>query len=95
MSQADDDIAATTLAVMWNGGGAAGVAPGRHFASDELAALLHEPMAALGTADPELTASLLTHAVMGHLTDLLWQRAQASPTQVERIVAFCVDAAAP
>ncbi len=93
LSQTDDDIAATTLAVMWNGGGAPGVGPGRHFASADLAALLHAPLAALGSTDPELTASLVTHAVMGRLTDLLWQRARPSSTEVERIVAFCVHAA--
>ena len=55
LAQADEDIAATTLAVLWNGSAlGGGPAAGRHFASAPLASLLHEPFAALGSAAPEL-----------------------------------------
>ena len=77
LSQADEDIAATTLAVLWNGGSVGeGSASGRHHASAPLAALLHEPFAALGSPDPDLDASLAAHATLGRLTDHLWQRDQ-------------------
>ena len=60
LAQADDEIAATTLAVLWNGGAAGdGTTAGRHFASATLATLLHGPFAALGSDDPELDASLV------------------------------------
>ena len=45
LSQADDGIAETTLAVLFNAGGVAdGRASGRHPASGTLATLLHEPL---------------------------------------------------
>ena len=54
---ADEDIAATTLAVLWNGGSVGeGLPSGRPSASRPLATLLREPFAALGSADPELDA---------------------------------------
>ena len=59
LSQTDDEIAATTLAVLWNAGTAGeGVAAGRHFASAPLGALLHDPFTALGSTDPELDSSV-------------------------------------
>ena len=66
---ADEDIAATTLAVLWNGGSVGdgtAVRPHRRPARP-LATLLHEPFAELGSADPELDASLAAHAVVGTL----------------------------
>ena len=94
LSQADEDIAATTLAVLWNGGSAGeGSASGRHHASAPLAALLHEPFAALGSPDPDLDASLAAHATLGRLTDHLWQRDQPTTTEIDRIVDFWVAAA--
>ena len=80
LAQADEDIAATTLAVLWNGGSAdGGLAAGRHFASAPLASLLHEPFAALGSDAPELDAALAAHATLGMLSDCLWQRSRADP----------------
>ncbi len=50
LAQADAELSATSLAVLWNGGSAdAGLAAGRHFASAPLATLLAEPFAALGS----------------------------------------------
>ena len=92
-SQADEDIAATTLAILWNGGGVAQEASGRHFASAPLAALLQEPLAALGSSAPEVDATLCAHAVLGMLTDCLWQRVQPTATETEHAVRFCLAAA--
>jgi hypothetical protein len=94
LSQADDDIAETTLAVLYNSGGLAeGRAAGRHFASAPLATLLHEPFAELGSADPQLAASFVAHAVLGQLSDHLWQRTRPTAAEIDRTVALCVAAA--
>ena len=94
LSQAAPDFAATTLAVLWNGSAASqGVAAGRHFASAPLATLLYEPFAALGSTQPELDASLAAHAVLGKLSDHLWQRTQPSRAELSRITDFCLRAA--
>jgi AcrR family transcriptional regulator len=96
LSQTDEAIAATTLAVLWNGGSLAqGLASGRHFASAPLAALLHQPLADLGSAAPALDAALAAHAVLGVLSDHLWQRTRPTGGEVERITAFCIAAVSP
>ena len=86
LAQADEDIAATTLAVLWNGSSVGGgPAAGRHFASAPLSSLLHEPFAALGSRAPELDAALAAHATLGMLSDCLWQRVQPTPAEVDRV----------
>jgi AcrR family transcriptional regulator len=96
LSQADGQVAATTLAVLWNGGSAAGgLAAGRHFASSPLASLLEEPFAALGSDAPERDAALAEHATLGTLSDLLWRRAEPTPADVDRVAGFCVRAVTP
>ena len=93
LSQADEDIAATTLAVLWNGGSVGqGPASGRHFASGPLSTLLLEPFAALGSTTPELDASLVAHATFGKLSDYLWQRARAARAEIDHIIDFCLSA---
>jgi len=93
LAQADGDIAATTLAVLWNGGSVGGgLAAGRHFASAPLASLLHEPFAALGSEAPELDAALAAHATLGMLSDCLWQGAAPTPSEVTRVADFCLAA---
>lgn len=97
LSQANPGIAETTLAVLWNGG-SIGIeqASGRHFASAPLASLLHEPLAALGSDNPELHARLASHATLGMLADHLWQRTQASRREIDEITRFCLaDVAGP
>jgi AcrR family transcriptional regulator len=95
LSQADGDVAATTLAVLWNGGTAAGgLAAGRHFASSPLASLLEEPFADLGSQAPELHAALAAHATLGTLSDLLWRRVEPTSADIDRVTAFCVRAVA-
>ncbi len=85
LSQADADVAATTLAVLWNGGM---VPAGRHAA--RLAPLLIDPLAALGDDDPEGVAMLLAHAAVGTLNDLLWAGRPPTAADVDRVTAFCL-----
>ena len=92
LSQSDDDSAATTRAVLWNGGNAGPESSGRHFASASVGALLREPLAELGSTDPELDASLVAHAVFGRLTDALWQESQPARAEIDHLVAFVLAA---
>lgn len=94
LSQTREKTASTTLAVLWNGGSfERDMAPGSHATGAPLAELLHEPFAALGSAEPRLDASLVTHAVLGRLGQHLWARTRPGPDEVEHITRFCVDAA--
>jgi AcrR family transcriptional regulator len=92
LAQSDNDIAATTRAVLWNGGSAGPESSGRHFASASVGALLREPLAALGSIDPELDASLVAHAVFGRLTDAVWEESQPSRAEIDHLVAFALAA---
>ncbi len=97
LSQADADIAATTLAVLWNGGSRrqrAGIRPPACRARRSRA-LLREPFAALGSPDPELDASLAAHATMGTLSDHLWRGDQPTRAEIDRIVDFWLAAVSP
>jgi AcrR family transcriptional regulator len=93
LAQADGDMAAATLAVLWNGSGVdGGLAAGRHFAAAPLASLLHEPFGALGSDAPGLDAALAAHATLGLLSDCLWRGAAATRVEVDRVTGFCVRA---
>jgi len=93
LSQADVDIAATTLAVLWNASAlGGGPAAGRHFASAPVSSLLREPFTALGSATPGLDAALAAHATLGLLSDCLWREAQPTRAEVERVTTFCLHA---
>lgn len=84
LSQTREEIAATTLAVLWNGESiGAGM---RHNANAPLAALLHEPFAALGSQQPELDASLVAYAALGKVSEYLWAGRTPGRTQIERMV---------
>ncbi len=94
---ADDEIASTTLAVLWNAGSLgpgpasmSGSPAGPPSASAPLAALVVDPFAQLGSADPALQASLAAHAVVGKLSDYLWPRTRPSAGDTDRIVAACL-----
>jgi AcrR family transcriptional regulator len=88
---ADEDIASTTLAVLWNGGSVGeGLPSGRPSASRPLATLLREPFAELGSADPDLDASLAAHAVVGNLSDDLWNRARPSQAAIDHVADVCL-----
>ncbi|MEU6642846.1 helix-turn-helix domain-containing protein [Saccharomonospora sp. NPDC046836] len=96
LSQAAEDIAATTRAVLWNAvglrnsGDSAPLAP-----SGRLAVLLHGPFADLGSGDPAFDASLAAHATFGTLADYVWQRAEPSKADIDRITAFCLRTVGP
>jgi AcrR family transcriptional regulator len=93
LSQAEGEVAETTIAVLSNSGGVeGGGASGRHFAAGPLATLLREPFAELGSTDPELDASVMAHAVLGKMSDHLWARTHPSPAEAERIVELCLAA---
>jgi AcrR family transcriptional regulator len=94
LSQTDEKVAATTLAVLWNGSSFdRGMAPGSHNASVPLAALLREPLTALGSANPDLAASLVAHAALGKMSEYLWAGRRPTRNELEDIIRFCVDAA--
>jgi hypothetical protein len=91
---ADEDIAATTRAVLWNGASVGeGVPTGRPSASRPLAALLREPFAALGSASPDLDASLVAHAVVGQLSEYLWERTRPRRADIAHVVDVCLAVA--
>lgn len=93
LGQAAAEIAATARAVLWNAGSAGEqLISGHSRASALLAALLREPFAALGSADPELDAALAAHAVVGLLSDYLWRRAEPTATEVDRVTRYCLRA---
>lgn len=90
---ADEDVAATTLAVLWNAGSLGeGTTAGPPSASGPLSTLLREPLAELGSVDPGLDASLVAHAAVGRLSDHLWHRTRPTPADVDRITTFCLNA---
>ena len=94
MAQADDDeIAATTLAVMWNAGnlGRALLTPPPTTGSP-LASLLHDTFTELGSADPVLDASLVAHAIVGQLADHLWRHERPTSAEIDHLVRFCLAA---
>jgi AcrR family transcriptional regulator len=91
---ADEEIAATTLAVLWNAGNLGQALASRPpAASAPLATLLHVPFAELGSADPELDASLIAYAVVGQLTEHLWHGARPTRAEIDHLVAFCMATA--
>jgi AcrR family transcriptional regulator len=93
MSQAEGEVAATTLAVIWNGDSVnVGAAPGRQAANAAPGGLLEGPFAALGSTRPGLDAALIAHAVFGRLAELLWQGTHADPSEVDHLVDFCLGA---
>jgi AcrR family transcriptional regulator len=93
LSQADEENARPTLAVLWNAASLdRGIASGRHFASAPLATLLYEPFTELGSTCPELAAALAAHAVLGTLSDHLWQGSRPTAREVRTIVDFCLAA---
>lgn len=89
---ADPDIAASTRAVLWNAGGD-GLAAGHPSMNGPLASLLVTPFTDLGSAAPELDASLVAHAVIGQLSDHLQHNTRPSKAAIAHVVAFALVAA--
>ena len=93
LAQSRGQVAPATLAVLWNAGGVGdGMASGHSRMNPRLAVLLEAPLEAQGSTDPTLDSNLLTHAVVGRLSDHLWQRTAPSRSEVDHLVAFCVGA---
>jgi AcrR family transcriptional regulator len=96
MAQAAPKLAEPVLALLsGSAGGGGDLYSGRYPASAPLATLLHEPLAELGSAQPELDALLLAHAILGRLTDHLRQRAQPTRAELDHLVELCLRAAEP
>jgi AcrR family transcriptional regulator len=93
LAQTQPEIAETTLAVLWNGGGV-GENPvhSRHSATVLLGALLHEPFQALGSTSPALHAELAAHATLGKMAGYLWARATPTSAEIDQITGFCLKA---
>lgn len=91
MAQADDDIAATTLAVLWNAGAGRPGAPGS--AAGPIAVPLEAPLAALGSAAPELDAMLVAHACVGRLGQHLYAGTKPGRPEIDHLVVFALAAA--
>ncbi len=90
---ADEESAATTLAVLWNAAGLGQTMSTSHVStSARLATLLHQPLVDLRCVDPELDAVLVAHAVVGRLNDLLWGRRKPTRAETDRLVSFCLAA---
>jgi AcrR family transcriptional regulator len=92
---ADRNAAATTLAVMWNGGTVGEVEGERPTTVAMLAPLLHEPLAALGSSEPELDAAVVAHLTIGRLSDHLWQGSAPSRKETAHLVALVLRAVSP
>jgi AcrR family transcriptional regulator len=93
MSQAaDDDIAASTLAVMWNGATVGPAVGTRPSTTAPLAKLLEPPFAALGSSDPDADAAIVAHAVVGFLSDFLWSEVRPTRKQIAHVTEFCLRA---
>jgi AcrR family transcriptional regulator len=93
---ADDDIAATTRAVLWNGGRITdGLGSDRPSHAAMLATLLRDPFAELGSRDADADARLAAHATVGLMSDMLGQRVQPSHDDIDHVVAFCLAAVTP
>lgn len=94
LSQTAGPTASTTMAVLWNGGEVGpGATPVRRLTTEPLADLLHEPLAALGSVDPRLHASLIASAVSGAVSQHLWAGTRPDQGEIDRITEFCLAAA--
>ncbi len=94
LAQADEDIAATTLAVLWNGGSAGGgLAAGRHFASAPAGLPAARAVRrARAATRPSSTPRWPRTPRSGLLSDCLWRQVQPTRAEVERVATFCLRA---
>ncbi len=95
LAQASDaEGADTTLAVLWNAGNLGSRSSPTASTAARLATLLPEHLGELGCPEPEVDAVLVAHAVVGTLTDLLWQHRRPTARDVDRLVGFILAACA-
>jgi AcrR family transcriptional regulator len=97
MSQASNpEVAQSTRAVLWNGGRVGDHArPEVVTTRRPLAQLIVEPIAALGSKDPDRDAAVIAHATMGLMSDFLWRLAAPTRADVGHLVRFCTAAVQP
>jgi AcrR family transcriptional regulator len=89
LSQTREEIASTTLAVLWNGTPER-MGSGQDSAIAPLATLLREPFAQLGSTDPGLDASLVADAAVGKMSSYQRERRSPSRAETEHIIEFCL-----
>ncbi|NED66760.1 TetR/AcrR family transcriptional regulator, partial [Streptomyces sp. SID10244] len=90
LSQAQDDSAQTTRAVLWNVGSVnQEVMSSPPSVNARLAELLHEPLGELGSGDPVFDARLISNATVGALSDYLWRKVSPTAHDISRIVSAC------
>jgi AcrR family transcriptional regulator len=88
---ADEESAATTLAVLWNAASLGRTIEVSHTStSARLATLLRQPLVELDSVEPDLDGELVAHAVVGRLNDLLWGRRKPTRAETDRLVSFCL-----
>jgi len=93
LAQASDAQGAdTTLAVLWNAGTLGSRSSPTASTAARLATLLPEHLGELGCPEPEVDAVLAAHAVVGTLTDLLWQHRRPTARDVDHLVGFILAA---
>ncbi|SEP27226.1 TetR/AcrR family transcriptional regulator [Trujillonella endophytica] len=93
-TQTREDLGTVARAVLVNASISGSGAPaGRHFATTTLAALLHEPFAALGNPDPAMASMLAAHGTLGIMADHVDAGTRPSDEQRERITGFCIATA--
>ncbi len=89
---ADPEIAAATLAVLWNAGSInPASSSGSPSTAQQLGALIERPLAELGSERPTFDATLRAHAVLGLLSEHLWRRTRPMPAEVKRVASFCAN----
>jgi AcrR family transcriptional regulator len=93
---ADEDVAATTRAVLWNGGRISdNLGLNRPSHAAWLATLLREPFTQLGSTRADADAMLASHAAIGRLSDFLWQGARPTQADIDHVLEFCLAAVTP
>ena len=83
--------AESTSAVLWNSSNHnAGIPTGSQVARRPLAVLLHDPFDALGSANPDRDANLVTHAIVGIVAEHLWARTRPNRAETAHLLRFCL-----
>jgi AcrR family transcriptional regulator len=97
MAQATNpEVAHSTRAVLWNGGRVGDHSrPEAVTSNAALAELIVEPIAALGSPDPQCDAIAAAHAAMGVMEYFLWRVVTPTRVDIANLVRFCTAAVQP
>jgi AcrR family transcriptional regulator len=94
LSQTEEQTAATTRAVLWNGSSVGARVDTRpHDPVPQLAALIQEPFAAMGSRTVALDTALVARALVGTVSHHLWAGTRPTKAEIDQITAFCLGAA--